>query len=535
VHFSPASIRMALTTVNILSLCAGVISIVIFLAGSFELWRNREHPVVRATLPLINIMINIGYILNSVSTTNQTITHTEPCITYLWLTFIRITLFTTGYLLKALQIYVFSVVSDKLIEELKNTTQETVKAIDQLQAGEDNQPVKPKLSELQIEVPAESNKDEKKCTSIDQLIIERDYIGSKDFLIKAFFVIVGAVMLIPLIINCTQEQYYHPTAPCSDRTTADIIGLALPIIAFIIAFVFLLFKLRNTKDAYGIKYQIVGMTATWFVILIITLIAFATDNPGVTAAWEIFSPGSVLLPFIFGTGLPLYKVYTSKGMNSSSSNSASLTFSARDRDTTSKEESGATGGSNSKADAKRRARNVGELKMNFQTLIQYQNNDRKNAGFDSIYSFCIQMDIAAGNSDFYFRNALLFVRDYTIQQKNLESETGEQLQARQFASAYLLYQKYLADGKGEIDHGRTALSTVLVEEDKLKELQQSLGEAMAKDDYSTTKPLETLRSIYDTTMKETITYLYKSYVLSNYFEVFMKQFHAEQRLNTLAV
>lgn len=65
----------------------------------------------------------------------------------------------------------------------------------------------------------------------------------------------------------------------------------------------------------------------------------------------------------------------------------------------------------------------------------------------------------------------------------------------------------MADGTAELDHGRTALSTVLVEDELLKKLQTTLNEAMKKDDYKSEDPIETMHLIYENTMKETITYV----------------------------
>jgi len=95
------------------------------------------------------------------------------------------------------------------------------------------------------------------------------------------------------------------------------------------------------------------------------------------------------------------------------------------------------------------------------------------------------------------------VRDYDNKKRELDAETVEK-QTKQFTSVLLLYQKYLANGSAEIDHGRTALSTVPVEEDLLKKLHAALSEAIKNDDYKSEQPAEIMTAIYEYTMKETI-------------------------------
>eukprot|EP00027_Filamoeba_sp_ATCC50430_P017714 CAMPEP_0168570160 /NCGR_PEP_ID=MMETSP0413-20121227/16569_1 /TAXON_ID=136452 /ORGANISM="Filamoeba nolandi, Strain NC-AS-23-1" /LENGTH=466 /DNA_ID=CAMNT_0008602757 /DNA_START=79 /DNA_END=1476 /DNA_ORIENTATION=+ len=463
-------------------------------------------------------MINASYILNSISVMNQTTNGEEPCITYLWFTFLRVLLMTTGYLLKALQIYVFAVVSEKLIEELKNSVQEDVKTINQLQQSSESTGPEPAV----IPIPTESEK--KGCSSIDDIIREREYIGSKDFLVKAFFVINAICLVIPFVLNVSQEVYYHPFNYCGDRTLGDIVGLIIPILA------------RN-----GIKAQIVGIVIMWVIVVLITLLAFSIDGPIMDGIWKVFSPASLLLPFWFGTIVPLFKTYKSGGFSSTQSTETASTvadtgLSIEGTQGSSRGSSNDTGGEGGNSKKRSRVRGLNDLKakMNFYSLIHYVNEEKKAVGFDSIYSFCIQLDVASGNQDYYCRNALLFVRDYDIKKKELDAETVEK-QTKQFTSVLILYQKYLADGQADIDNGRTARSPVIVDEEALKKLQAALSECMKKDDYSSEVPSEILAGIYENTMKETIAIIYKSYVLSNYFEAFMKQFNADQRLRTLAM
>lgn len=190
------------------AIISGAICVVFCFFGNIELWRLRNVPSIRATLPVINIMINISYILNAISTAYHVVTNSEACIAYLWLTFIQVILMMTGYLLKVLQIYVFAVISEKLIEDLKTTVQEDIKTIDKLQEDENIQ-----TTEVAVQPVPPVKKS--KCFSIDELVTEREYIGSKDFLVKCFFVIVGVALIVPLLINLTEKQYYQPTALCS--------------------------------------------------------------------------------------------------------------------------------------------------------------------------------------------------------------------------------------------------------------------------------------------------------------------------------
>mmetsp|Transcript_21284 Transcript_21284/g.29793 ORF Transcript_21284/g.29793 Transcript_21284/m.29793 type:complete len:83 (+) Transcript_21284:408-656(+) len=57
------------------------------------------------------------------------------------------------------------------------------------------------------------------------------------------------------------------------------------------------------------------------------------------------------------------------------------------------------GGGSSKKRSKVRSLNDLKGNMSFYSLIHYVNEERKAVGSDSIYSFCVQLDISSGHPD----------------------------------------------------------------------------------------------------------------------------------------
>lgn len=94
--------------IQIASITSGCLGFLIILLGTIELIRLRNHEYIRTTLVTVNIFINVGYVLNCVAVTYQAVNSEEPCFLYLWITFVRINMITTGYLVKAWRIFVFA-------------------------------------------------------------------------------------------------------------------------------------------------------------------------------------------------------------------------------------------------------------------------------------------------------------------------------------------------------------------------------------------------------------------------------------------
>jgi hypothetical protein len=485
------------------SLCCLIIAVT-----TVEIIRLRNSPFIRATIPVIQVALNLSFIFDTL-TAIFTSRGPLPCIPYLWFGFLNVTLLAAGFLAKSWQLLAIQAINKKTLQSMIVADYSKI----DMQSSESRESYSDFVSPEEIY----HMEDRKRCRSVDDFIYRNRKLATTRSTIMLYFILLCSGLIFPLIVNIIDPVYNSNPGLCEKRTITEI-GLLIFLFAIILAaYLYVLIKLWKFNDAYGIKNQVVGMIITWILITLLLLASASIDTDWMAMVYKVLALTVMIPLLVWGSWLPLYKHYQRFGYHpvSSSPSSSSGTDEAES--------------------------NKGQLDTN--GILTYVTSTKAEIGFDSLYSFATQVDVETNRKreDGFFAFTVIFIKNWIADRLKFANSGREFLFL--FAKATLYYQNYIT--REDARHPMIVDLSVGTEDmtglkhidlpSAIKEIMDTINKLDA-DHQEVPEELYS-RCVYlvdklkDAAMEILRVGLFKGYLMSDHYKRFLKEYTKENALS----
>lgn len=383
----------------------------------------RKKPIVRSTMPLINLLVDSLYAGMVAFSFYQSVWHDTFCFVYLWYPFIFLFCLGNSYMVKTWKVYVLAITGALNYTEFQKSKSMEVDVPEPIT----------KYNMTKIELDDLKNDDKKDtfvrksiCTPIDKWVYNHKWLANSKSLIMLFLSATIAEMSIPLTLQLTLHEYNHPLALCSERTNIEM-GFFLGFLVFYSGLYLVTFlRIRNHREYYGIRRQLFFSALGWFLVLVLFVILLVigkyVHSPHIAYAFSVSSIICWLFPFTADTLWPLFRSQTNKEILKLTETRTS--------------------------------------KLGIQELVKWKKN-QEQIGWETLAAFMNEhFSLAEAKENQFLLHSLFFIREFILKKEDLEEfrpavlEDEDTLDQELCAFAFIIWMKYLHK-KGEFSWEKT--------------------------------------------------------------------------------
>jgi hypothetical protein len=485
----------------------------IILIGILMSFIYRNKPIVKSTIPHINIPIDFLYLGMVALYAQQGIERETSCIVFLWLPFSFAFALGNSYIIKCCRLYVLAISGRLKNMELRANHYYSPTIPDSLSNRHLVEiDIGNTSSDALVDIDSQ-NKDpivrRGCCANCDSWFYDRKWLGSLHFLWKLFLVLFILELCIPLAITVTSPQYTDLDAKCTERSPGEMALMMCLIGFYVCIYAVTVLKIWRYKDWFGLRKQLSISAVAWFLVLVGFVIILAVraraEDPGhADQALAAFCILCWLLPFSADTLWPLFR---------SRLNHSILKESAWQG-----------------------------YRLGIEEIIQWKDIGKAETGWEALAAFMNEhVNPADAKDNVFLLHGLFFIREFILKKNDITkywgreilSSENDQLDKELCGVVVLAWMKYLHK-KGELvwEGNQDVDAMFLVDFQDIEKVRKQIEEALttlvrARDfselsEEDQVRAGRKLRQLYKQVLKKAESQILNNFQKSIQFEHFLR-------------